>query len=545
MKKILYLCIAITFLSIFTGCDKFIDDTDVINIESLESGFKTEQNADQAILAIYPEIKSRDGLNGRTGHVLFDCGSSDLKITRESNSVNNFTFSSSTDDQAIAKGWYMWYQVIGRCNSAIELIPNTSAPDAKKSAYNSEAKVIRSVMYYYLMMAYKNCPLILSSIAPTDKDGLRTPDATRDQIYTQIIADLEEAIANTNFPWEKNYATNKKGKVGQATARTILTYVYLTRGWEKNSAADFGKAKVLAKEVIDLGGYTLEPVLLDAYYKKFSTENIWELVCSIAEKGMGNTVAPWFAPLTKPVGFTGDPKLYNGWFKLNSTQNLYEAFEDGDARRWLLAYGTGVNKEWAPKFLGGNKYGGPVVVVDAIKDNDLGKAAYQNGKGTSPADWAGRLEDNTSGTNWVIYRLSDVYLLYAEACLKASPSDEAEARTYINKVRERARNTWTAHLALGDPAIPAHITGVPADIALTVTGDALLAALKQERRIELNAEMKRVLDLRRWSLGGAKDLENDVKISTSGVWAEKYKWYPKPADQVRLSEGTIIQNDGF
>ncbi len=543
MKKIFYLSLAITYLFIFTGCDKFIDDTKIINVESLESGFVTEQHADQAILAIYTEVKTRDGLNGRTGHVLFDCGSSDLKITRESNSVNNYTFSSSTDDQALPKAWYMWYQVIGRCNVAMEVIPGTSAPDVKKSAYDSEAKVVRAAMYYYLMMAYKNCPLILKSIAPADKVGLRTPDASRDEIYTQIIKDLEEAIANANFPWEKTYAANKKGKVGQATARTILTYIYLSRGWEKNSAADFGKAKVLAKEVIDQGGYTLEPVLLDAYYKKFSTENIWELVCTIAEKGMGNTVAPWFVPMTAPPGFTGNVKLYGGWFKLNTTQNLYEAYEDGDARRWLLAYGTGVNKEWAPKFLGGAKYSGPVLVVDAIKDNDLGKAAYQNAKGTSPADWAARLEDNTSGTNWVIYRLSDVYLLYAEACIKTNDFDQA--RIYINKVRERARNTWTTTLPAGDAAIPAHVAGVPADIALTVTGDALLAALKQERRIELNAEMKRVLDLRRWSLGGAKDLENDVRISTAGVWAEKYRWYPKPADQVRLSEGTVIQNEGY
>lgn len=540
MKKIIYTTIVITSLIFFSGCDKFLEDTEVLNTESKEVGFTTEQHADQAIVAIYPEIKSRDGLNGRSGHVLFDCASADLKITRESNKVNNYTFNVSKDDEAFDKAWAQWYKIIGRCNSAIEIIPLTSAPDAKKSRFDSEAKVVRAFMYYYLMMTYQNCPLVLETIQPNDREGLTRGDASRDELYTTMLTDLEAALTNADFPWEKDIAANEKGRVGQATARTILTYIYLSRGWEKNTAADFEKAKKYAKEVIDQGGYSLEPVLLDAYYKKFNKESIWELVCTNVAEGLGNQVAPWFAPMTAPAG--ADKKYYNGWFKLMSTQKLYDAMEDGDARRYLLANGvSGANKEWAPKFLGGNKYGGPIAVVDDVKDNEWGLSTYQNAKGQSPTGWHDRFDDNTSADNWVIYRLSDVYLLYAEACIKTNSFDEA--RTYINKVRERARNAWYAHLPMGDPDIPAHTEGIPADIAAGVTGDALLTALKNERRIELNAEMKRMLDVRRWSLGGAKDLENEIKIS--GSWNEKYKWYPKPVDQVRLSEGNVTQNEGY
>lgn len=540
MKKIFYTSIVVASLFLFSGCDKFLEDTKVINVESKEIGFSTEVHADQAMVAIYPEIKSRNGLNGRTGHVLFDCASTDLKVTREGNNVNNYTFQTSADDEAFVAGWTLWYSIIGRCNSAIELVPTTSAPDAKKSRYDSEAKVVRAYMYYNLMMAYKTCPLVLETIQPNDREGLTRGDATRDEIYTAMITDLEAAIANSNFPWEKDIADNEKGKVGQATARTILTYVYLTRGWEKSSKSDFEMAKKYAKEVIDLGGYSLEPVLLDAYYKKFSNEAIWELVCLNVGEGLGNHVTAWTAPMTAPAG--ANKKQYNGWFKIESTHKIYEAMEDGDARRYLLANGVnGVNKEWAPKFIGGDKYGGPVPVVDNILDNDWGLPTYQIAKGGSPADWLNRFDDYGIATNWVIFRLSDVYLLYAEACIKTDNFNEA--RMYINKVRERARNTWTAHLPAGDPDIPAHVVGVPADIASNVTGDALLSAMKNERRVELNAEMKRIIDLRRWSLGGAKDLENDVKIS--GTWEEKYRWFPKPVDQVRLSEGNIVQNSGY
>jgi starch-binding outer membrane protein, SusD/RagB family len=538
MKNIYYTSLLAVSL-FFTGCDNFLDDTSVVNTENLDSGFETEKNVDAAMVGCYAEIKSTNGLMGRNGLVFLDVSSADLKITREGNSVNNYTFNTSKDDESFDKMWRNYYQIIGRCNTAIEVVPNSLAPAAKKSRYDSEAKVIRSIMYYYLMMYYNTCPLVLKTIQPGDRAGMLTPDATRDQIYTALIADLEAAISNPNFPWEKDIAKNEKGKVGQATARTILTYVYLTRGWEKNSAADFNKAKTLAKEVIDMGGYSLEPVLLDAYYKKFCSESIWEIVCTNAAEGLGNHNSPWFAPMTAPAG--ADKKYYNGWYKLHSTQKLVDAIEVGDARRYLLAYGSGINQEWAPKFLGGTKYGGPIQVIDKILDNDWGLPAYQNAKGVSPTDWYNRLDDLTTSTDYVVYRLSDVYLLYAEACIQTN--DFGNARTYINKVRERARNAWTTYLPAGDPAIPAHIAGVPADIDASVTGAALLAALKHERRVELNAEMKKMLDVRRWSLGGASDIKDEVSIS--GSWQEKYRWFPKPVDQVRLSEGNVKQNLGY
>ena len=55
--------------------------------------------------------------------------------------------------------------------------------------------------------------------------------------------------------------------------------------------------------------------------------------------------------------------------------------------------------------------------------------------------------------------------------------------------------------------------------------------------------MKKMIDVRRWSLGGAKDLENEIK--TFGAYASKYNWYPKPIDQIDLSQGSVKQNPGY
>ena len=82
MKKIFYTSLIMASL-FYTGCDSFLEDTAVINTENLDSGFKTEKNTDEAMVGIYAEIKSSNGLMGRNCHVLLDCSTTDLKITRD------------------------------------------------------------------------------------------------------------------------------------------------------------------------------------------------------------------------------------------------------------------------------------------------------------------------------------------------------------------------------------------------------------------------------------------------------------------------------
>jgi len=88
---------------------------------------------------------------------------------------------------------------------------------------------------------------------------------------------------------------------------------------------------------------------------------------------------------------------------------------------------------------------------------------------------------------WPVYRLADLYLMYAEAVNEAyGPTDEA--KTYINKVRERAGlegvdESWAAYSS--NPTKPNSKEG-------------LRAIIHQERGIELAFEGKRFWDIRRW-----------------------------------------------
>jgi len=139
---------------------------------------------------------------------------------------------------------------------------------------------------------------------------------------------------------------------------------------------------------------------------------------------------------------------------------------------------------------------------------------------------------------WVIFRLGEIYLNYAEA--KFELGDEATCRTYLSKVRER----------VGMPAIPDD-----------VTGEELRRRLYNERRIELAFEEHRYWDVRRWKI--ASEVENKpifgldiIKDVNTGVkkyvpiqllqrkFEEKMYFLPIEANEILRNKG-MEQNPGY
>jgi hypothetical protein len=88
-----------------------------------------------------------------------------------------------------------------------------------------------------------------------------------------------------------------------------------------------------------------------------------------------------------------------------------------------------------------------------------------------------------------IFRLADLYLLYAEALNESGGSNE-EALSYINMVRERA----------GIPSVEDAWINFSNDKNKFQTQDGLREIIQRERAIELMFEGKRFYDLRRWKM---------------------------------------------
>lgn len=145
----------------------------------------------------------------------------------------------------------------------------------------------------------------------------------------------------------------------------------------------------------------------------------------------------------------------------------------------------------------------------------------------------------------IIFRLADLYLLYAEAINEVAPQDE-RVLTYLNKVRQRA----------GLPDIE--------ELNSSIVGNQELQrlAIQRERRIELATEGQRYFDVRRWMIAdkdgegrqfgyvhgmnmnaGEDKFYEEVEASPI-VFRRKMYMHPIPDDEMKKSE-QLVQNPGW
>jgi hypothetical protein len=148
--------------------------------------------------------------------------------------------------------WRSLYTVVQRSNIVINerTLENTD----KVKGYKGEAKISRGLAYFYLVQMFSanptsginqeyGVPLVLE-LSPGGVDFTTKMDIARstvDEVYAQIIKDLEEGIAEM----APNQRTSKTF-LSPTAGRHILSKVYLTRG----KAGDYEKAIQLADQVL-------------------------------------------------------------------------------------------------------------------------------------------------------------------------------------------------------------------------------------------------------------------------------------------------------
>ncbi|MFD1143587.1 RagB/SusD family nutrient uptake outer membrane protein [Larkinella insperata] len=131
-------------------------------------------------------------------------------------------------------------------------------------------------------------------------------------------------------------------------------------------------------------------------------------------------------------------------------------------------------------------------------------------------------------------RLADVYLLYAEALVRQS-KQQATALDYLNKIRQRARNSAGG----GATVLP--------DYPPFGSDAALLQAIEKERRVELAFENHRWFDLVRTER--AKEVMIQEQKEQNGfnasTWSDNMLLFPIPLQVIQSNPEKIKQNPGY
>ncbi len=397
--------------------------------------------------------------------------------------------------------YYRIYYTIALCNeflryaneSAIGDFSNNEQATILQMAY--EARFLRALAYSHALDLFRNVPFV------TENDPIGTyipPRYTAQQIFDYIESELKE-IEN-QLPDRLNVVYPR---VGRGAANTLLAKIYLNA--EVYGCGDrYTDCITVCKKVID-EGYTLEP----EYKKLFNADNdkrTNEIILGFSVDSQ-NSVS-WGASTYIVCGqcsatFGMELGVKSSWEMYRARSPIVDLYGSGDGRNLFYT-------EDRPQ------------VIASLDDPNSG---YFYMKWSNLTD-AGSMANEVDGvcTDLPLFRLADVYLMFAEAFLRGGQgTDRTTAVSYVNSMRARAYGNESGNI----------------DVA-ALTLDFIL----NERVRELSLEMVRRTDLVRY----------DYFTTDKHIWEwkggipdgravdSKYNIYPIPYAELTANPNLYNEN---
>jgi len=359
---------------------------------------------------------------------------------------------------------YSLWAVNAQCNTVINNIRN-SAGEASQAAKNKaigEALSWKAMAYFLLVRTFGDVPIIHDNTEvikeATYNDQYKVEKA---DIYEYIIMTLEKAMEL--LPKDPNIG--KYNRIDYYAAEALLSKVYLTKAGVSGSlnSGDLEKAKQYALDVILNSGRSLTPKYSDVFRLQPSIfqatgENLfsWQWMSTSGQWTAQNSIQSDVGPL----GIDEFGATWGDW--KGPSVDLQDAFgvsaaedpelrQDTDDRRQatIMMFGDFYSQYWQDKggFSMYRFYFDDTYFPTGLEANGSNKqwccqsgalyAKHLYGCGSDHLAALGVSADRMCyQLPTHILRLSDIYLVYAEACVLTG--DSSNALIYVNKVRERA-----------------------------------------------------------------------------------------------------------
>ncbi|MFN2396512.1 MAG: RagB/SusD family nutrient uptake outer membrane protein, partial [Bacteroidales bacterium] len=362
-------------------------------------------------------------------------------------------------------------------------------------------RFLRALSYWHALDIFANVPFV------TDEDpvGAFLPEQIqRADLFEYIEGELIDIQDLMAAPRQNEY-----GRADRAAAWMLLAKLYLNAEVYTGQPM-YDKVIDLTTQIID-AGYEIE----DEYANLFNADNnpidhpdFNEVIFAIRYDGTDTqTFGGTNFIIHAQVGADMSPSAYGvdgGWGGLRTTPEMVSMFEGGDGR--AMFYTDGQTLEIPD--LGNFENGYAVVKFTNIR---------RDGSEGSRLDFV--------DTDFPMFRLGDVYLMYVEAHLRNGGGDATTALGYVNELRERA---------FGD------------DSGNINSGQLTLDFILDERARELYWEGHRRTDLIRFEKFTGDDYLWAWKgnVQSGAATDAKYDIFPIPFSDTSANPN-LIQNDGY
>lgn len=384
-------------------------------------------------------------------------------------------------------------------------ITGAAATDIRNS--NAEARFLRAFNYWVMLDLFGKSTFITEA----DKIGAFTPrEISRPELYKYIVDELK-AIESSLAPAK----TVEYGRADQAAAWALLARIYLNAK-VYTGTEQYTEALTNAKKVID-AGYSLHPKYPELFLAdndKCKDEFIFTINCDgLKSTSYGNTTLFVHCAVGDDNQYYG---VNGGWFGYRSTKGLADKFFDlsGQTDQRAL-FTTPVYKPTPDQIELKN--------LDDFKGNGLPVAKYRNVR--SDGKPVSDINLDLSDVDFPVFRLAEMYLIYAEATARGGAGDINLATTYINNLRKRAYGNDNGNI-----------------VAATITPQFVL----DERARELYWEGHRRTDLIRFGQLTTGEYLWPWKggVASGTAVDDKYNLFPVPAAN-RTANPNLTQNIGY
>ncbi|AGA79963.1 RagB/SusD family nutrient uptake outer membrane protein [Echinicola vietnamensis] len=359
-------------------------------------------------------------------------------LTSGSYQLENVRFNTTGETPENGASWRSFYNVVGQSNTLINNIEQHAGEEVTDRIRRhgiAEGRFMRGLAYYYLVQNWGPVPIITNNTTLLQDTTIARN--TVETVWQFIIKDFRYAV--DNLP----ESSVQEGRLNKWSAEGMLAKMYLTRAGISGSRDqdDLDSAAYFAKRVIDNSGATLMEDYEDLF--KTANNNNQETLAALQWTynagnlnawGAQNSVQAFLAFGSEITGFS------DGWGgDIGGSKWVLDLYDDWvfDERRKATFMFPGDHYDYITQVpAGGSAQELRVPAPSEDAGQPYGTRAwvkkYVVGR---PEDNDGKVVQQGTEINTYILRLSDVYLIYAEAMLETDP---AEALTYYNMVRERA-----------------------------------------------------------------------------------------------------------
>ena len=421
--------------------------------------------------------------------------------------------------------WAGYYNVINRCNIVLNHAPEVleEDPEFTQGDYQvvrAQMLALRSLCYFYLVKAFHDVPMPLESFENDSQDMVlaQNPPGV---VLQQCLDDLMEA--EKYIMKSGAYGTNdwrNKGYMTRDAVDALIADIYLWRASMTHDPADYQQCITYIDKVIDSK---------DQYYKNNIANNITAedndkyhledgalaMISIFAQGNSLESILEWQygasnnynEALENLYHQEGNEKSYRTYGMLRASMMFNAVAENANtANAQKLYLSTNDYRFWNNVYNANNEEATELDIRKMIESSSIISTTTTSG----PTKLSGTTYTNFK-RNWIVYRITDLMLMKAEALVEISADGDKKLEEAFNLVqtvnkRSMARNSRDT-LKIDD----------------YISKESMELLVLAERERELCFEGKRWWDLMRYCYRHMSGVNINLMLAESTEWPALYK----------------------